>query len=188
MCIPAVETRTEHPDRLNGEAGAADMESGESQYFKARREASVHNERVSSRERAAELLGISPSTLANYELGITKTVPPDAVVMMADLYKAPELKCYYCANECPVGRGMPIATEISRIELITVKVIKALSTSSIEEAKTKLIELSTERKSAMDSISTVAWLLSYFDGLTEVLAELRLACQKLLAAGGVDGK
>jgi transcriptional regulator with XRE-family HTH domain len=164
------------------------MESGESQYFKARREASVHNDRLWSRESAAELLGISPSTLANYELGITKTVPPDAVVMMSDLYKAPELKCYYCANECPVGRGMPIPTEISRIELITVKVIKALSTNSIEEAKTKLIELSTERKSAMDSLSTIAWLLNYFDSMAEVLAELRLACQKLLVVGGINGK
>jgi transcriptional regulator with XRE-family HTH domain len=184
----AVKTGNDHADGLNGEAGEANMESSENQYFKARREASAHNDRLLSRERTAELLGISPSTLANYELGITKTVPPDAVVMMADLYKAPELKCYYCANECPVGRGMPIPTEISRIELITVKVIKALSTSSIEEAKTKLIELSTEHKSAMDNISTIAWLLSYFDGITEVLAELRLACQKLLAAGGIDGK
>ena len=162
------------------------MESGESQYFNARREAAVNNDRLWSRERAAELLGISASTLANYELGITKTVPPDAVVMMADLYKAPELKCYYCANECPIGSGMPIPTKISRIELITVKVIKALSANSVEEAKSRLLELSTEGKSDIERVSTIGWLLTYFDDLTKALAELRLACQKLLVSGNFN--
>ena len=41
-------------------------------YFRARKQAAMYNERLSSREGAAEMLGISPSTLADYELGITK--------------------------------------------------------------------------------------------------------------------
>ena len=52
----------------------------------------MYNERLYSREGAAELLGISVSTLADYELGNTKVVPVDKVVLMADLYNAPELK------------------------------------------------------------------------------------------------
>lgn len=39
-------------------------------YFRARKQAAMYNERLSSREGAAEMLGISPSTLADYELGI----------------------------------------------------------------------------------------------------------------------
>lgn len=53
-------------------------------YFRARKEAAIYNERLFSREGAAELLGISVSTLADYELGNTKVVPVDKVVLMAE--------------------------------------------------------------------------------------------------------
>lgn len=71
----------------------------ENVYFACRKKAASYNEKLNSRESAAELLGISPSTLANHELGITKSVPVDTVVMMADLYHAPELKNMYCKKE-----------------------------------------------------------------------------------------
>lgn len=57
-------------------------------YFQARKRAAMSNDRLFSRENAAELLGISPYTLADYELGNTKVVPVDKVVLMADLYNA----------------------------------------------------------------------------------------------------
>ncbi len=54
-------------------------------YFKARKNAVVYNEKLYSREGAAELLGISVSTLADYELGNTKVVPVDKVILMAEM-------------------------------------------------------------------------------------------------------
>lgn len=41
-------------------------------YRACREEAAKYNDKLRSRESAAELLGISTSTLSNYELGITK--------------------------------------------------------------------------------------------------------------------
>lgn len=55
---------------------------GKNIYFACREKAAKYNDLLNSRERAAELLGISTSTLANHELGVTKNVPPDTVVMM----------------------------------------------------------------------------------------------------------
>lgn len=55
------------------------MKDNENVYFRARKEAAKYNERLSSREGAAELLGVSASTLADYELGNTKAVPVDKV-------------------------------------------------------------------------------------------------------------
>lgn len=55
----------------------------ENVYFECRKKAAIHNERLNSRAGAAEILGISESTLAHYELGITKNIPVDVVVMMA---------------------------------------------------------------------------------------------------------
>lgn len=83
----------------------------ENVYFACRKKAASYNEKLNSRESAAELLGISPSTLANHELGITKSVPVDTVVMMADLYKAPELKNMYCKKECPMVAYCPYCSQ-----------------------------------------------------------------------------
>ncbi len=85
---------------------------GKNIYFACREKAAKYNDLLNSRERAAELLGISTSTLANHELGVTKNVPPDTVVMMSDLYKTPELRSYYCKHECPIGRNLPLATQV----------------------------------------------------------------------------
>ena len=60
----------------------------ENVYFECRKRAAIHNERLNSRAGAAEILGISESTLAHYELGITKNIPVDVVVMMAEVYNA----------------------------------------------------------------------------------------------------
>lgn len=93
-------------------------------YFQARKKAATYNERLWSREGAAELLGISVSTLADYELGNTKVVPVDKVVLMADLYNAPELITGYCMRECPVHGFLPLATEEKSLEGIALRLLQ----------------------------------------------------------------
>lgn len=73
-------------------------------YFESRKKASEHDERLTSREGAGDLLGVSWSSMADYERGLTK-VPVDVVIRMADLYKDPSLLNWYCCNECPICRG-----------------------------------------------------------------------------------
>ena len=72
--------------------GAAATKAVGNVYYEARKKAAMYNDRLSSREGAAEALGISPSTLADYELGLTKFVPVENVIRMADVYNAPQLK------------------------------------------------------------------------------------------------
>lgn len=60
--------------------------TNENIYFRCRKEAAKYDERLSSREGASELLGISVSSLSDYELGNTKVVPVDKVDLMAALY------------------------------------------------------------------------------------------------------
>jgi transcriptional regulator with XRE-family HTH domain len=73
-------------------------------YYQCRLKAARHNDKLSSRDGAAELLGLSESQLHRYELGTTKSIPPESIVMMADLYNAPQILDHYCKNECPIGR------------------------------------------------------------------------------------
>ena len=67
-------------------------------FCQARYEAAKSNERLSSREGAAEEIGIDRTRLARIELG--STIPyQEEVLLMADCYKAPELKGNY-AGRC----------------------------------------------------------------------------------------
>ena len=62
------------------------------------------NEKLSTRAGAVEHLpGVTEDSLKKYELDITR--PPNIVVaLMADAYNEPELRAWYCANECPLGK------------------------------------------------------------------------------------
>ena len=73
-------------------------------YFEARMRAAKFNEQLSTRAGAVNFLpGVTEEMLKKYELDITR--PPNIVVaLMADAYNEPELRSWYCANECPLGR------------------------------------------------------------------------------------
>lgn len=91
--------------------GSDCTKSNENIYFRCRKDAAKYNDKLNSRESASELLGVSVSSLADYELGNTKVVPVDKVVLMADLYNAPQMLNCYCANECPIGCRKETATD-----------------------------------------------------------------------------
>ena len=121
--------------------GRGPTKSNENVYFVARKKAAMYNERLYSREGAAELLGISVSTLADYELGNTKVVPVDKVVLMADLYNAPELKTGYCKHECPICSYLPVATEAKGLEGITLRLMKRLDCDELNRIRKELVDI-----------------------------------------------
>ena len=111
--------------------------TGISIYFQCRVLASKNNENFRSRESAAEYFGVSVSSMANYERGIT--VPPlDLVMMMADEYHAPQLKNLYCLNQCPLGKGQPISGEVKTLEAVTVGIVAKLDNEDIEDTRRRL--------------------------------------------------
>ena len=149
-------------------------------YFRARKEAAEYNERLSSREGAAELLGISPSTLADYELGITKFVPVDKVVLMADLYNRPELRTGYCKYECPIGKHIPLATSVSGIEGIALRLIREFDSEKIKDMEKKLIDIAADGIISEDEKPTLENILGRLDELSLAISELKLAGEKAL--------
>ena len=129
-------------------------------YFRSRKEAAMYDERLSSRERASELLGVSVSSLADYELGNTKVVPVDKVDLMAQLYKAPQLRTQYCKAECPIGKYIPMATELKGIESVVIQLIQLLDESKIEDIKKQLLSVSSVVRMALRLSSQRSnWLL-----------------------------
>ena len=93
-------------------------------YCEARLSASSFNDRLSSREGAAEVCGIDRTRLARIELG-AKTAYPEEVIVMADSYIAPELVNWYCANECPIGKKTVPKLELNNADRAVLNFIVA---------------------------------------------------------------
>ncbi len=160
--------------------GKDSTKSNDNVYFRARKEAAIHNERLFSREGAAELLGISVSTLADYELGNTKVIPVDKVVLMADLYNCPELKYMYCKCECPIGKQMPLATEAKGIEGIALRLIQKFDPEELKEMKNSLVEIAADGIISDDEKPRMEAILRKLDDMAVVINEMKLVGEKAL--------
>ena len=151
-------------------------------YFKCRKEAALYDERLRSRESAADLLGVSPSSLADYELGNTKVVPVDKVNLMADLYNAPQLKTMYCKHDCPIGDCLTLATEIRSLETVVLRLLNNLEDGKLSEVKRQLINIAATEGISTQNVHSIDEILKYLDRLVESVSGLKLLCTKTKAA------
>lgn len=101
----------------------------ENAYKQARLRAAETDPGFSTVEQAYQSLNISREKLLMIEQsapGKRKADPnPDEVVRMAKVYHAPELLNYYCANQCPIGEGMPELMH-ENLDQISVHLMSAL--------------------------------------------------------------
>ena len=151
-------------------------------YFQCRILASKHNENLKSRESASEYLGISVSSLANYERGIT--VPPmELVMMMSEVYNAPQLKNLYCLNQCPFGKEQPISAELKTLEEVTVSIVAKLDEKDVYEMKRHLLRIAEDGKISPEEEEDFNEISMAMDKLAVAISELKLLRKKLLKKG-----
>lgn len=158
--------------------GTRPSKAADNQYCKCRLAAAKFNDKLNSREGAAELLGLSASTLADYELGNTKVVPVDKVNLMADLYNAPELKNWYCSNICPLGEDMPQIElgELDRLALKSSAVLKKVA--GIRE---DLLDITADGVISSEEQSTL-------ENIVNTLKEVSSAAQSLILWAAKNNK
>ncbi|MBR6102594.1 MAG: helix-turn-helix domain-containing protein [Ruminococcus sp.] len=155
------------------------MKCTENVYYQARKEAALYNDKLGSREGAAELLGISVSSLADYELGMTKFVPVDKVLLMAELYKAPQLKNGYCKYECPLGQHRPFPVKIDTVELATVKFVNALNEIDLRKIQNNLMSISSDGKIDDSEKDAFLSIVRQLGVIQEQIESLRLLAEKI---------
>ena len=155
----------------------------ENVYFRSRKEAAKQDARLCSREGAAELLGVSPSTVADYELGNTKVVPVDKVDQMAELYNCPELRTLYCRTECPIGKRMPLATQTGCLESVALRFLKAFDPDRLDDIRNALIEIAADGKIDESEKPEFQVILKMADDLSLILSEMRLIGEKAMKGG-----
>jgi hypothetical protein len=157
--------------------GRRPTKAADNPFCKARLEAAKYDDRLYSKEGASELLGISVSTLSDYELGLTKVVPPDMVVKMANLYHAPELENYYCTEMCPLGCDMP---KVSIEELDRIAISALSSFRKIGTTRELLLDITEDGEITEDEKPALATIVNNLSELEQVAKELKLWIKKNL--------
>ena len=121
--------------------GKKATKAADNMYYLARREAAESKDEFSSREKAAEIIGIDRTRLARIELD-TIAPYPEEVKAMAEVYNVPELCNSYCARECPIGRDNVHEVTIDDFDRLALKVLGSLK--DIDSLRASLIAISED--------------------------------------------
>lgn len=150
--------------------GRRPTKAADNPLCKARLSAAEFNQKLFSKEYASEQLGVSVSTLSDYELGLTKVVPPDMIIKMADLYNAPELKNIYCRQMCPLGCEMP-EVKVSDLDRITVRALAMFR--KIEAKEQTFLEIAADGVISEDERAEFESVMKSLDELVDVAFNLK---------------
>ena len=145
-------------------------------YCRCRKEAAMYNDKLNSREGAAELLGYSTSSLAGWELG-TDRPSPEAVMLMSDLYHAPELRNHYCREVCPLGGDTP-ELSICELDRITVKAMASLR--KISDVREELLNITEDGAITNDERPALEAIIRNLDELSAIAQSLKAWTEKNL--------
>lgn len=140
-------------------------------YYEARMRAAKFNEKLLTRAGAVEYLpGVTEDSLKKYELDITR--PPNVVVaLMADAYNEPELRAWYCASECPLGKDCREIPEMPP-ERVLIR---------LQNAKAGVNEVAAALSSILDDGVIDAKEAAEVPGLRDELLEVRRRMDEALA-------
>lgn len=145
-------------------------------FYKARCEASKHNEQLSSREGAADYMSIDRGRIYRIESSITNPYP-DEVRLMADLYNAPELENHYCTSMCPLGRDIPKA-DLADLDRISIKALSAFR--KIGETKEILLDITVDGVIDESEKADMQKILENLEELEQIAQSLKIWVKKNL--------
>lgn len=155
--------------------GRRPTKAADNPFCRARLKAAEYNEKFFSKEYAAEQLHISASQLQDYELGITKCIPPDNILRMADIYRAPELRNLYCREMCPLGSDVPLL-ELEDLDRITVKAMASLRKTV--ETKDILLDITEDGVISEEEKSELEKVLKNLDEISAIAQSLKVWAEK----------
>jgi len=137
-----------------------------------------------SRDLVYEKTGISDSRLERIENGAPAT--PREIKLLADCYKKPELKNYYCRNDCDIGHN---PDQCVRVEDLTKIVLEMLSDlNSIEKRKDRLIDITADGQISEDELKEFANIQEYLNHISLTVEALKLWVEQTIADGKMDKK
>ena len=119
---------------------------------------------------AALELHIGPRTLVNYENSHT-TIPPEAVLNMADVYDQPVLVARFCAEQCPIGQ---VYAHSPKEKCLTENILTLLKElNDIKNDKNRIIEIASD--GIIDRDEKHCWdrIMKNLDELAQVIDQIK---------------
>lgn len=155
------------------------MNNRQNVYQEARKKAAMYNEKLNSREGAAEIIGVHPSTLTSYELGTIKNIPADMVLLMSDAYNAPELLTWHCEKECPIRGFLPLATKEEDIRNTTLNLLKYTDMARLENIRHELIDIVSDGEISDHEKERLENIVSELEEIARETSALKITYEKL---------
>lgn len=152
-------------------------------FYQARCKASTHNEQLRSREGAADYMLIDRGRLYRIESGLTNPYPEE-VLLMADLYNAPELRNYYCTTACPLGKDFP-KVDVQDLDRITIRVLHTFR--KVNETKELLLDITEDGVISKDEQEDMQKILAALEEMEQVTQSLKLWVKKNIPGGVMNG-
>ena len=140
-------------------------------YCIARKEAATCNDRLASREGAAEETGIDRTRLARIELD--SLIPyPEEVLLMAEAYGAPQLCNHYCHSQCPIGRKTIPACELLQLDRLAIKALAAMRRAGT--AGNTLLDLTEDGEISEEELPRLDQVVRDLEAMERASMEMRL--------------
>lgn len=139
-----------------------------------------------SRAQASELLeSITPEKIERIEN--EKCLPqPDEVKIMAEKYKEPDLRNYYCANQCPLGIDYVPEVKVKDLANIVLEMLSSLN--SMDKKKERLIEIAADGEISGDEMKDFVFIEKELEHISMTVDTLQLWIEKMRANGAIDEK
>jgi hypothetical protein len=137
-----------------------------------------------SRDKASELLEtISPEKLERIEK--EKQLPsPDDVMIMAQKYGEPNIRNYYCANQCPMGQHYVPQIKFNDLEKTVLKLLASLN--SMHTKQEKLIEIAEDGVISDDELTDFISIQKDLKKINMAVSALELWTEKMMASGLIN--
>ena len=100
---------------------------------------------------------------------------------MAESYKAPALRNYYCANECPIGRQRNLPTESKELAQIAVETLNAVN--RISKNRDRLLEIVEDGQVRTDEYEDFVEIKANLDRIALSVSSLQLWVDEQIAIG-----
>lgn len=155
--------------------GKKATKAADNMYYLARYEAAKENEDFTSREKAAEIIGIDRTRLARIELD-TITPYPEELLAMSHAYNSPELCNAYCARECPIGKTSVKEVLIDDFDRLSLKVLGSLK--DIDSLRMDLIAISEDGIISENEKETFQHILDSLEKISTNAKALQLWAMK----------
>lgn len=137
-----------------------------------------------SREEASELLDtVTPERLERIE-NDKYPIQPDEVCLMAEKYKEPSLRNYYCSHECPIGETYVPEVKIKTLSEIVLQMLASLN--SMKKSQERLIEITADGIIDDDELKDFVYIQEELERISITVETLQLWTEQMIADEKID--